>query len=722
MTRSAFCRTPVVPQMEEQDCAAACLTSVLAGLGRRASLPEVNRRCGITRDGASAGAVVRAAGTYGVKAAGRRINRDPASRLRGLEHISAPSMVLMDGPHFAVFEGVKRGAARVNDPSLGRYSATPDEFWDDFKGVAVGFTPGPDFRRGGPRFDLAKDLLGRIRPYRVPMLVAVVLGVAMSGLGVVISLVLRQAMTVLGVGAGHDVWGLLSGAALVVAVSIGLGTWLQQAVLARVLAAMSARSSTTFLWRMLRLPGTFFHRRSLGGLVTRVQLNDGMAVLLSGRLATCLIAVSSAAVYLSALIWLAPSLAPVAVVVAVTSLGLLTLISRRRSGRLHTLHNFQARRDAVAFAGVSAIETLKAEGSEDAFFRSWASWQTKVHNISVEMTAATIGLFAGAGVLGTAASGLVVVLGMHLLNSGSITYPTLLVFLFLMNGFLMPISSLVGIGSELLVARAQAALLSDVQDADLDPTLEPVLDDTQTTPVRGELSLRDISFGYDRSCPALISDIDLTVAPGEWVAVIGASGSGKSTLARIVAGALSPWTGSVNLDGVPRPLSPRARLTGSIAYVQQTPQLFQGSVRDNLTLWSNAYDDDRLWAALRSAAIDDVVIRRGGLDGARIDEDARNLSGGERQRLELARALTGDPVVLVLDEATSALDTDVEARANQQLRDRGCACLIFAHRLSTVLAADRVVVLDAGRIVQQGRPEELAASGGAYRELLGELT
>jgi ABC-type multidrug transport system fused ATPase/permease subunit len=163
-------------------------------------------------------------------------------------------------------------------------------------------------------------------------------------------------------------------------------------------------------------------------------------------------------------------------------------------------------------------------------------------------------------------------------------------------------------------------------------------------------------------------------------------------------------------------------VTGSVAYVEQRIQLFAGTIRDNLTLWNDAAaDDDELWQALFDAEAAELVRRRGGLD-ASIEEQARNLSGGERQRLEIARALATDPAILVLDEATSALDAETEVLVNQRLRARGCTCLMFAHRLSTVRSADRILVLDRGRVLQTGSHDELIAVPGAYRDIVAELS
>ncbi|MFC8450941.1 ATP-binding cassette domain-containing protein [Kitasatospora sp. NPDC057223] len=730
-------RTPVVPQMEEQDCGAACLAVVLGAFGRRVTLQEASRACGVSRDGVSAAVVARAAGRYGLTARGRRAVRTEG-RLLGLEQLHAPSMVLVTGPHFAVFEGVKRGRVHINDPSLGSYSATPAEFWDSFSGIAVGFEPGPDFEAGGRRFPLLRALAARMRPFAGPLLLAVLLAVTLAVPGVAAAFLLRAYLRSVLL-AGTAAWAApLTLAAAAVAGTVLLGTWLQQTLVNRVLEAMAARASAGFLWRLLRLPGSFFHRRQLGGLVTRVQMNDGLAMLLSHRLAASAASAAAAVVHLAALLWLEPRLAAVPVVVAVADVLVLRVADRRRGGLVHRLHAEQYKRDGVAFAGVSAIETLKAEGAEDSFFRSWAGWQARAMETGQRVTTAVIVPLSLPGALNSAATATVVVAGTSMLLGGSLSVGTLLAFLLLLNGFLSPIGQLVSAASEFTIARAQNALLEDVESTEPDPYLKPVLDapDDGDAPgddrdrdgaaagpagrLSGELELRDVAFGYDPNRPPALTGISLHIRPGEWVAVIGGSGSGKSTVARLAAGVLRPWSGEVLLDGRPREDWHRAVVSSQVAYVEQQLRLFEGTLRENLTLWDPAADEDALRRALHDAEVAGLVARRGGLDGGRIEEDARNLSGGERQRLELARALALDPALLVLDEATSALDAHTEAAVNEHLRRRGTSCLVLAHRLSTIQAADRVLVLAGGRIVQQGTPAELAAVPGPYRTLLAE--
>jgi ABC-type bacteriocin/lantibiotic exporter with double-glycine peptidase domain len=286
------------------------------------------------------------------------------------------------------------------------------------------------------------------------------------------------------------------------------------------------------------------------------------------------------------------------------------------------------------------------------------------------------------------------------------------------------VNSLVNFGSTLQTLVADVNRINDVLENPIDPEAarQSVISLPSTHQhnfrLQGFVELRNVSFGYNRLEPPLISNLNLRISPGQRVALVGGSGSGKSTIAKLVCGLYAPWEGEILFDGKPRQEWSRNVLSSSLAMVEQDIFLFGGSITENLTLWDNTISEQEVIRACEDAAIHDLILSMPNGYGAELIEGGMNISGGQRQRLEIARSLVRNPSILVLDEATSALDAETEVTIDRNLRRRGCSCIVVAHRLSTIRDCDEIIVLERGKVVQRGTHDSMREQEGAYARLI----
>jgi ABC-type bacteriocin/lantibiotic exporter with double-glycine peptidase domain len=306
---------------------------------------------------------------------------------------------------------------------------------------------------------------------------------------------------------------------------------------------------------------------------------------------------------------------------------------------------------------------------------------------------------------------------------GSLTIGMLIAYQLLTQSFLQPINSLLNFGGTLQELEADLDRLDDVlqNPVEVDEhcfTGESASFTPQSFQLQGYVELRNITFGYSRLEAPLIENFELRMKPGQRIALVGSSGSGKSTIAKLICGLYQPWAGEVCFDNVPRRELPPAIIANSLALVEQEIFQFAGTIRDNLTLWDTTVPQADLVQACQDAAIHDLILSLPGGYDAELIEGGMNLSGGQRQRLEIARALVRNPSLLILDEATSALDAETEQIIDRNLRQRGCTCIVVAHRLSTIRDCDEIIVLERGKVVQRGTHDQLWQSEGPYAYLI----
>lgn len=759
-------RTPTVLQMEAVECGAACLGMVLGRFGRHVPLEQLRYECGVSRDGTKASNIVMVARRFGMIAKGFSV-QDPA-RLRDM---ALPLIVFWNFNHFVVVEGFGRRVVYINDPATGPRTVSNEEFDQSFTGVALTFERGPAFTRGGRRPAVTRGLARRLNKSWAAFVFIVLASLALTIPGILVPSLSRVFVDYYLIG-GFTTW-LVPLLASVVGVAVlrALLTWMQQYYLLRLQTKLAVSGMSRFLWHVLRLPIGFFIQRYSGEIANRVNLNDRVATLIAGDLATTLFSMLTMALYAVAMAQYDLLLTGLAILFAVLNLAIFTLVSRNLTDASQRLLVDQSTLDGLTMQSLQMIESYKASGTENVFFARWAGHHAKV--ITSEQTLARQRLVLGITPVLVSMVGTITILvagGFQVMN-GELTIGTLVGFQALMASFLAPVIGLVQLGSDVLETQGALIRLDDVMIHETDPvfaapsgpdtsvTTSPSTQPAQPPPqprtppspppplmalrpgqtataiaaaapatvqlnamervkLSGQIDLTDVSFGFNPTDPPLITGLTLTMRPGTRIALVGGSGSGKSTTGKLIAGLYRAWSGEVRFDGVPIDEVPRRLLRNSVAMVDQDIALFEGSVTDNISLWDPTMPPDRVVRAARDACIHEDISERAGAYESMVKEGGRNFSGGQRQRIEIARALAIDPSVLILDEATSALDASVEKTVIDNVRRRGCTCIIIAHRLSTIRDCDEILVLHKGHVMERGTHEDLMAVGGGYRDLL----
>ena len=717
--------------MEAVECGAAALGIILGYYHLIVPLAELRQACGVSRDGSKAANMLKAARSYGMKAKGFK------KQIQALWELPCPYIVFWNFNHFLVVEGFTKERVYLNDPAAGPRSVSLQEFDEAYTGVLLVMEPGPDFKPGGSKPGIVSALRSRLQNSVEAIVYSILAGflLVLPGLGVP---VFTQVFidNVLVQGQQDWLFPLLIGL-LLIAVLQGLLTQLQLRDLRRLRLKLAVGTSSRFLWHLLRLPTDFYAQRFAGEISSRTTSNDKVAEVLSGRLATTVIGTVTIGFYalvMSVYDW---QLTAIVVLFAIVNVLTLHWVSRRRVDTNMRLVQEQGKSSGVAIAALQSMETLKASALESDFFSRWSGYYAKAINAQQDLGVTNQTLTIMPSVLSSLTVIILLVTGGLKVINGDLSIGMLVAFLGLMQNFQRPVNSLVAFGGTLQELEGDLNRLDDVLQNPIDAQLEqgnreaeeetPMTSSSYkplsspasaTVRLQGYVELKNVTFGYNRLEAALIENFCLSIKPGQRVALVGGSGSGKSTVAKLVTGLYKPWTGEILFDGKPRYEYGRSLLANSLAVVEQDILLFGGTVRENLTLWDATVPDINLVQACQDAAIHDVVLALpGGYDGV-LMEGAANLSGGQRQRLEIARALVHNPAILVMDEATSALDAETEKIIDQNLRRRGCSCLIVAHRLSTIRDCDEIIVLERGQLVQRGTHEQLQQVEGAYLSLI----
>ena len=709
-------KTPVVLQMEAAECGAASLGIILGYYKKYMSLEQLRELCGVSRNGSNAANVMAAAETLGMKAEG--FSYEPEE----LKKLIPPFIIHWDFNHFVVFEGMdaKTGEVFLNDPAVGHRSVPWTEFEESFTGVTLVLRPGENFVRDGEPESVWRTLLSGILKdrYALGFILGVGLCLSLVNLGVplISQTFLDDVLTY-----AHRGWLFDVLLALFISLVLTLTlNFLRLWCLLRWQGKMTIDDSSSFLSYVLKLPVSFFQTRYSGEIAARVQFHESIADFVTGRLAVAVLDFAIAVFYLFLLVLYNIKLTIIGVIFTAINIFVTWASYQWLQEQRMKLLQEQGNLYGISVAGIASIETLKANGNEDDFFVKWSDANAKYLTMAQRQEYYSQFINFVPAALGGVNGAIIMAEGGFSIMDGLMSVGIFVAFQSLMQNFQMPVERITAMSQDIQQTSSQMMKINDVYRYPLDPEKTLTAETMKAIPPKlsGRLELKQVNFGYSRTLPKLIKKLNLKLEPGQRVAIVGRSGSGKSTLAKLVSGLYQPWSGQILFDGVSSTEIPREIFAQSVAVVEQEIFLLEGTVAENIALFNpNVPRHDIIQAAKDAMIHEDIALMRGGYD-AMLEEGGYNLSGGQRQRMEIARALAANPSLLILDEATSALDPVTEQEIMKNIRRRGCACFIVAHRLSTIRDCDEIIVLEKGRVVQRGTHETLMEEDGYYRKLI----
>lgn len=704
--------TPTVIQMEAVECGAAALAIILGYYGRFVPLEQLRVDCGVSRDGSKASSIVIAAKNYGLNAQGFRYELDK------LGEVKVPFIVFWNFNHFLVVEGFSKDQVFLNDPGSGPRAVSLYEFDQSYTGVVLTFEPTPAFIPQGKPPSIILSLKKRLENNYNSVLYLLLIGLVLVIPGLLIPTFTKIYIDNYLVGGMNDWLKPIIFGLVVTGITKGLLTWLQDYYLARFETKLDLRDSSKYFWHILHLPMSFFSQRGTGDLSSRILLNSKIATSISNDVSKTFLNIFVASFYLILMALYTPILTFFTVVIAVVNFVVLKRIIKIQRDKSLQIGIANGQFQSAAYNGIDSIETLKASGRENDYFNKLMGIQVKIINAGQELQEKTIYIKTMPSLLNGINTAIILGLGSVLIIQGHLSIGMLMAFQSLALGFLTPINDLVSFTSVIQELSGDMAKVDDVMHAVSLPKDAALMEKTNAHKFEGYLSLENIAFGYNVTQKPLFENFSLTISPGQRIALIGGSGSGKSTIAKLICRLYTPWEGIIKIDDKPITDTSMIEYAGSVSLVDQEIRLFKGSIADNITMWDSSITEQDIIQAAKDACIHEVITQRDNGYNTEVSERGGNFSGGQRQRIEIARALAKNPRVLIMDEATSALDPITEELISNNIRQRGCTCIIIAHRLSTIRDCDEIIVLEKGEVVERGTHEALITRSGPYSQLM----
>jgi len=703
-------RYPFFAQQSASDCGAACLVIVARYWGKRFSVNRLRDIANVDRNGASLRGLAAAAESIGFT------TRPVKASLNKLAEQSLPAIIHWEGKHYIVVYEVTRDRVIVADPAIGQRTLTHAQFKAGWTGYTLLLQPTALLKDAKEASTPFWQFFELVKPHQLVLLEVLIASILIQIFGLITPLftqllldrvvVQRSNLTLTAVGLGLLIFGLFRVAL----------TGLRQYLLDHTANRVDLALIVGFISHTFRLPLSFFESRYVGDIISRIQENRKIQRFLTGEALSIVLDLLTVFIYVGLMFWYSWKMALLTLVI-VPPFVLLALIATPFLQRVsREIFGAYTEETGYLIQSLTGIRTVKSMAVEQTVRWHWEELYGKSvkKSFSGQVIGNTLQTFSLT--IETVVTTALLWFGAWLVIQNELTIGQLVAFNMLQGNVIRPFQRLIMLWNDLQEVIIAVERINDVIDAEPEEDLQHQSRQF-LPPIRGHIRFEQVTFRYHpESDVNTLENVSFEVQPGHMVALVGRSGSGKTTISKLVLGLYPPTEGKILIDGYDVTSLSLRSLRQQIGVVDQDTFLFGGTIRENITVGHpEATLEDVIEAAKQAGAHQFIKELPMGYE-TQIGEGGGMLSGGQRQRLAIARALLGNPRLLILDEATSSLDAEseriIQTNLNTILTNR--TTLVIAHRLSTVRNADRILVLDKGILIESGTHDELMAKRGHY--------